>query len=186
MPKIIQQIEQVILVDSDNTTIGTADKATVHSAHTPLHLAFSVFVFNKHNEVLLQQRAYTKITWPGIWSNSCCGHPRPNESLKSAVKRRLQEELNLDVLTKEIKLILPNYQYRAEYLGVVEHEICPVFVVRTSLAPQANPNEVNDTVWIPWHEFVNQMKSNNDYSPWCIEETQLLNESTRFNLFLSQ
>jgi isopentenyl-diphosphate delta-isomerase len=85
--------ERVILVNDLSEVIGTAPKASVHHRDTPLHRAFSCFGFNGRGELLLQQRALHKVTWPGIWSNSVCGHPLPGEVYVDAVHRRLANEL---------------------------------------------------------------------------------------------
>ncbi|HEY4526002.1 MAG TPA: isopentenyl-diphosphate Delta-isomerase, partial [Candidatus Paceibacterota bacterium] len=93
--------EFVVLVDGDDNEIGTMPKALVHQAETPLHRAFSFFLFNSKGELLLQQRSSRKKTWPLVWSNSCCGHPLPGEERKDAVKRRLKDELGLTGIEAE-------------------------------------------------------------------------------------
>jgi len=85
--------EYVVLVDEDGTEIGTATKASVHHATTPLHLGFSCYVFDARGRVLLTRRALGKRTWPGVWTNSFCGHPAPGEMVTDAVRRRAGEEL---------------------------------------------------------------------------------------------
>lgn len=177
------KIEQVVLVDSNNKKIGLADKATVHTDNTPLHRAFSVFMFNDKGELLLQQRALGKITWPGIWSNSCCGHPSIDETPQQAAKRRLLHELGLSVDTSDLKIILPNYSYRAEMNGVVEHEICPVLVIFCSNDPLPNNSEVNDIKWIDWQESISDIQQPNSFSPWCVEEALLLQANSEFLQF---
>ena len=89
--------EFVVLINEKNEAIGKALKSEVHTDKTPLHRGFSVFLFNSKKQLLLQQRSSQKITWPLIWSNSCCGHPLPAESVLEAAKRRLSFELNLDI-----------------------------------------------------------------------------------------
>jgi len=165
--------EHVVLVDSENRVLGTAPKATVHTGNTPLHRAFSLFIFNSRGELLLQQRSQIKKTWPLVWSNSCCGHPALDETNEAAVRRRAQQELGLEL--REIFEVLPEYRYRAEQDGIQENEICPVFISFTDEPPKINPDEIEEIRWIPWANFVSEIKENpGTYSPWCEEETLLL------------
>ena len=94
--------EQVILVDAEDREIGTAPKLAAHQAGGRLHRAFSVFVLNSRDEVLLQRRAAGKYHGAGLWSNSCCGHPRPGESTPAAARRRLREEMGIDLELEEL------------------------------------------------------------------------------------
>ena len=178
----------VILVDEDDNPIGTAPKSVVHGADTPLHRAFSCFIYNRRGDVLLQQRANAKATWPGVWSNSCCGHPRPGEELEAATRRRLREELGIDA--GELVLALPRYRYRAEHLGVVENEICPVLIGPCTSQPRPTLGEVVGVMWFPWRRFVEGVRRSLDpffteLSPWCREETLLLAEGDELERFLS-
>jgi isopentenyl-diphosphate Delta-isomerase len=139
--------ELVVLVDDDGTAIGTADKSTVHSTETPLHLAFSCHVTNALGQVLVTRRALGKRTWPGVWTNSFCGHPAPGEALETAVRRRAVEELGIRL--GDLQVALPDFRYRAvDASGVVEFEICPVFLATTSDAVRADPDEVAEIAWI--------------------------------------
>ena len=182
-------IEHVILVNEDNEPIGTAPKAEVHHADTPVHRAFSCFVFNRRGELLLQQRALHKVTWPGIWSNSCCGHPLPDEVYEDAVHRRLADELGMTGVA--LQLALPDYRYRAEMFGVVENEFCPVWIGFSDATPEPNPDEVAAVQYRPWSDFLAATRANAEpfyqqLSPWCKEETQLLTEGDTLAAFLRQ
>jgi len=160
-------VEHVILLDQDGNSIGTADKATVHHTETPLHLAFSCYLFDRRGRLLLSQRALAKKTWPGVWTNSACGHPAPGEELADAVHRRLRDELG--VTATELSLVLPRFRYRAVMAdGVVENEMCPVFLAYTDDEPTRNPDEVEATRWTPWDELVDRIDSGEQpISPWC-------------------
>ncbi|HLA96454.1 MAG TPA: isopentenyl-diphosphate Delta-isomerase, partial [Pyrinomonadaceae bacterium] len=141
----------VVLVDESDRVIGSALKREVHHSQTPLHRGFSVFLFNGRGELLLQQRALTKQTWPGIWSNSCCGHPMPDETVEAAAERRLKFELGLSNI--DLMIALPDFRYRAEKDGVIENEFCPVLFGFTDQQPRVNPDEVEAVRWIDWKQF---------------------------------
>ncbi|MFH0864388.1 MAG: isopentenyl-diphosphate Delta-isomerase [Candidatus Gottesmanbacteria bacterium] len=171
-------MEKVVLVDDKNREIGTADKATVHTKNTPLHRGFSFFLFNSRNELLLTQRAFSKKTFPGVWSNTICGHPMPGESIGEAVRRRLESELNVR-FTGEIKEASP-YRYRfKDKSGIVENEICPIFIAYVDYEDDnnftPNPEEVADWQWIPWIELIENIKMDpTQYSPWSVQEARIL------------
>jgi isopentenyl-diphosphate delta-isomerase len=155
--------ERVVLVDEGGRAIGTEAKATVHHAATPLHLAFSSYVVDAAGRVLLTQRAFGKPTWPGVWTNSCCGHPLPGEPLADAVRRRLADELG--IVVDGVELVLPEFRYRAEMpTGVVENELCPVYRVFWTGDPTPNPDEVAGYRWAAWEE----LRDIPGLSPWCL------------------
>lgn len=159
--------EQVVLLDESGNSVGVADKATVHHADTPLHLAFSCYLFDQAGRLLLAQRAWEKKTWPGVWTNSCCGHPGPGESVVDSVARRLKDELG--VRAHRIDLVLPRFRYRAVMDdGVVEHEMCPVFRAFTDDEPAPNPAEVAGVRWTSWTKLIAQVSTAQlSVSPWC-------------------
>src|SRR3989344_7550838 len=164
--------ELVVLVDDDDNQIGTCPKALLHHANTPLHRDFSSYIFSKDGRVLAQRRAKSKETWGGFWSNSCCGHPTVGEERIDAAKRRIKEELGIDVY--DLKQVAP-YKYRFELDGVVEHEVCPIFIARTDGQVKPNPSEVEDYKWLTWPEFKAHMADPaNHYSPWSKEQVKIL------------
>lgn len=162
-------VEQVLLLDEVGNRIGLADKAEVHHADTPLHLAFSSYLFDERGRTLLTRRALHKKTWPGVWTNTCCGHPAPGEAMADGVLRRLADELGLPDVAK-VDLVLPRFRYRAVMPnGVVENEMCPVFRGVVTGEPTPNPDEVDSTEWVPWTDFAESvLDGTRDISPWCV------------------
>jgi isopentenyl-diphosphate Delta-isomerase len=168
-------MELVVLVDDHNNELGTSPKDQVHSTHTPLHRGFSLFVFNTKKQLLITRRAHTKKTFPGVWTNTVCGHPGQGESVVDAAKRRLAEEMRIEGV--EVQEVSP-YRYRFEDIhGVVENEICPILVAFADIKPKINPKEIADWKWVSWTEFLAEIKQNpKSYSPWCIEEAGIIDQ----------
>ena len=164
--------EPVVLVDESGRAIGTADKAAAHHRRTPLHLGVSCYVFDRLGRVLLTRRADTKATWPGVWSNSVCGHPVPGESLDAAIRRRAGHELGLRV--DGVRLLLPAFRYRAAMAdGTAENELCPVLAAATADEPAANPTEVSDHFWLPWETVQAYAGADApDLSPWFVAQVR--------------
>lgn len=159
-------VEQVVLLAEDGSAIGVEDKAVVHHADTPLHLAFSSYVFDSAGRIVLTRRALHKKTFPGVWTNTCCGHPLPDEDMAQAVLRRLQDELGMRCSDPE--LLLPRFRYRAEMDGVVENEMCPVFRVLSDDEPVPNPDEVDSAERVPWTEFAaSVLDGSREISRWA-------------------
>lgn len=178
--RIMEKVsDYIVLVDKQNNVLGTAPKLEAHNANTPLHRAFSLFLFNSKGQLLLQQRSRNKKTWPLVWSNSVCGHPMLNEPNKDAVKRRLKFELGIRL--EKIHEILPNFSYKAKMNGIVENEICPVFVGFTNKKPVINKDEVENFRWISWQDFLKEIDDeSNTYSLWSKEEAKLLKANKKF------
>jgi isopentenyl-diphosphate Delta-isomerase len=167
--------EHVVLLDEQGRAVGTADKAGVHHADTPLHLAFSCYLFDDEGNVLVTQRALSKRTFPGVWTNSCCGHPAAGERLADAVRRRVGQELGVAV--SDPVLLLPRFRYRAEQDGVVENEMCPVFVATVDGTVTPDPAEVEEARWEPWPTFrAAVLDGTRDVSAWCREQVAQLPE----------
>lgn len=152
----------VVLVDDAGTAVGTHPKATVHTRATPRHLAFSCHVVDDEGRVLMTRRALGKQTWPGVWTNAFCGHPRPEEDLEAAVHRRARFELGLEI--EILACPLPDFGYTAvDASGVRENEHCPVFLARAVSAVGANPDEVAETRWTTPADLVAAV----DAAPWA-------------------
>jgi isopentenyl-diphosphate delta-isomerase len=168
--------ELVVLLDEDGHATGTTPKATVHGTDTPLHLAFSCYLFDPDGRLLMTRRALSKPTWPGAWTNSVCGHPGPGEPVADAVRRRVLDEVG--VQAEGVRLMLPAFRYRAVMPnGVVENEMCPVFVATTTDAPAPDPAEVEDAAWVDWTTFrAGVLDGSRAISPWCHEQVALLPE----------
>lgn len=164
----------VVLLAEDGHPIGTAGREDVHGTATPLHLAFSCYLFDQAGRVLLTRRALGKRTWPGVWTNSCCGHPRPGENHLDAVRRRLGEELGVGI--DQPRLVLPDFAYRAtDASGVVENEVCPVWVGVIDGCPAPKPAEVAEWSWVEWPALVAAARDLPALlSPWSVLQIPLL------------
>jgi isopentenyl-diphosphate delta-isomerase len=162
--------EQVVLVTEDGTPCGVADKATVHDAKTPLHLAFSCHVVGPDGRVLVTRRALSKLTWPGVWTNAFCGHPAPGEPIEDAIRRRAVRELGIEL--GDIASALPGFRYRAvDASGVVENEICPVFRATYVGDPSPAPDEVAEWAWIEPQRLRSAVAAAPfAFSPWLVEQ----------------
>jgi isopentenyl-diphosphate delta-isomerase type 1 len=164
-------LDCVVLLSDSAEPIGELPRGSVHGRTTPLHLAFSVYVFDTSGNTLITRRSLTKATWPGVWSNTCCGHPRPGESIPAAIRRRLHDELGLAV--GDLECVLPDFAYRAtDASGIEENEVCPVFAARalhpsTMLLP--NPEEVLDWRWVRWVDITEAARRTPFvFSPWAV------------------
>lgn len=168
--------ELVVLVDEDGSPTGTALKSEVHTRETPLHLAFSCYVVDGRGRTLITRRALGKRTWPGVWTNACCGHPGPGESTEDAIVRRMRDELSLEVA--DIRPVLPDFSYRAVAAdGIVENEICPVFVARASNAPVPDPDEVEEWAWIEVADLAAAIDAAPMvFSPWSVLQVTQMQE----------
>jgi isopentenyl-diphosphate delta-isomerase len=168
------ETDEVVLLDDDGKPIGVTEKVSVHGTETPLHLAFSCHVMNRRGRLLVTRRALSKTTWPGVWTNSFCGHPRPAESVPAAVRRRADHELGLDL--SGIELELPSFRYRAvDASGLVENEVCPVFVAWTSQEPRPNGREVMDHAWVDPLDLGRSTRLTPwAFSPWLVLQARLL------------
>ena len=170
-------VELIVLVDDDGRAIGTMPKPEVHHGETPLHRAFSAYLFDDDGRLLVTRRALDKATFPGMWTNTVCGHPGPGEDDAGAIARRARFELGLDVA--ELRPALPSYRYRAEFRGVVENEICPVYLGRFLGDPSPDPSEVGEGEVLGWEAFRGRQESTqfDEWSPWCREQARLLEDA---------
>ncbi len=157
------EIEKVVLVDEKDTVIGEMEKMEAHEKAV-LHRAFSVFVFNNNNELMLQQRALSKYHSPGLWTNTCCSHPRIDEATLDAGHRRLMDEMGFDC---EIEKIF-DFIYKAKLdKGLTEHEFDHVLFGRYENDPQINPGEVESWKWMKMDAIAGDMESHPEkYTVW--------------------
>ncbi len=177
-------VEQVVLLDEDGHPIGVQDKASVHHGDTPLHLAFSCYAFTADGSVLVTQRALHKRTFPGVWTNSFCGHPAPGESFESAVRRRGRFEVGLKA--HAIEVALPEFRYTAEMDGVKENELCPVYLARYSGEVSPDPDEVEAALTMSWAAFVDRALNDPGYSPWAKLQVSQLVEADCVEAYLAR
>jgi isopentenyl-diphosphate delta-isomerase len=165
--------EEVVLVDAEGRPIGVADKATVHGLRTPRHLAFSCYGFDAAGRVLVTRRAAGKLTFPLVWTGTCCGHPAPGEAVDAAVRRRLRDELGLHA--HDLAPVLPDFSYRASDGRVEENELCPVYVCRLDGDPAPVSDEVAEWLWWDWAGFLAAATAaDSTLSPWARLQAPLL------------
>jgi isopentenyl-diphosphate Delta-isomerase len=168
--------ELIVLVDDEGRAVGTMPKPLVHHGETPLHRAFSAYLFDDSGRLLITQRAVDKATFPGMWTNTVCGHPGPGEDDAAAIARRASFELGLGVT--DVRPALPGYRYRAEFRGVVENEICPVYLGRFTGSPAPEATEVAAWELLDWADFRRRQETEGDaWSPWCREQARMIEDA---------
>jgi len=163
--------EPLILVDETDREVGHLSKARCHQGRGVLHRAFSLLIFNDAGEWLLQQRAPSKRLWPLYWSNSCCSHPRRAETLEAAIHRRLYEELGLRCPLH----FLFKFQYQAQFdAAAAEHELCSVFIGRSTGPVSINQNEIVAWRWSAPEALRAEMTGPGaeTFTPWFVLEWQ--------------
>jgi isopentenyl-diphosphate delta-isomerase len=161
--------DSLILVDDRDRDVGHLSKARCHEGRGVLHRAFSLLIFNQTGELLIQQRSPSKRLWPRFWSNSCCSHPRSGESMETATRRRLLEELGLVCPLR----FLFKFQYQAQFDATgSEHELCSVFIGRCSDPVQVNTSEILAWRWISPEALDGELASPGagKFTPWFMME----------------
>ncbi|SFM73424.1 isopentenyl-diphosphate delta-isomerase [Algoriella xinjiangensis] len=155
--------EFVVLVDQDDQKLGLMEKQQAHVAGL-LHRAFSVFVFNSNGELMIQQRAASKYHSPTLWTNTCCSHPRDNETYDQAAHRRLKEEMGFDC-DLEFKF---SFIYKAHLdNNLTEHELDHVFIGTYNDEPKLNPEEVMAYRWVDLMDLKKDIEKNpQNYTAW--------------------
>ncbi|MEY4874876.1 MAG: hypothetical protein RL708_25 [Bacteroidota bacterium] len=148
---------EVILVNEQDEAIGKMEKMQAH-VEGKLHRAFSVFIVNADNKMLLQKRAAKKYHSPNLWTNACCSHPAPNENIFNAAKRRLNEELGMEII--DMKKIF-TFQYKAELENdLIEHELDYVLWAESDAAVKLNADEASDFIFLSKEEIKNRLAEN--------------------------
>jgi isopentenyl-diphosphate Delta-isomerase len=170
-------IEQIVFVNEDGTPTGqVGPKLASHTSDTKLHLAFSCYILRRSdNKLLVTQRALAKKVWPGVWTNSVCGHPAPGEAIEDAVRRRASYELGIENL-EDLRCIVPKYVYKTPpFNGIIEHEFCPIFVAYTTDEPNPNLEEVEAFKWMDWPAYASMLHNEPDkMSYWAKDQYRLL------------
>lgn len=166
--------EELILVDNDDRELGSLSKAECHDADGVLHRAFSLFAFDARGHLLLQQRSADKRLWPLFWSNSCCSHPRRGESMQTATRRRIRQELGIGA---DLEFVY-KFSYHARYLDVgSERELCSVFLGRIDAELKPNSNEIAAVRYVAADELTEALENDpDDYTPWFKMEWRRLRD----------
>lgn len=155
--------EEVVLVNEKDEPIGLMEKIEAHEKGL-LHRAFSVFIYNDKNEIMLQQRAAHKYHSPGLWTNTCCSHPRKGEAIEDAGVRRLQEEMGFQTPVKHVT----SFIYKAAFdNGLTEHEFDHILIGNYEGEPNLNPEEVSAWKWVSPEDIREEMKTNPEkFTAW--------------------
>ena len=157
--------QEVVLVDDDGHEVGRSGKLAAHAPPGQLHRAVSVFVFSPAGELLLQRRAPVKYHFAGRWSNTCCGHPRPGETVVGAGRRRLADELGMDCELVEVATF--RYEAHDEASGLVERELDHLLVGVAEAVPDPRPDEVDAVRWVEPSALVAAVADDpSAYTPW--------------------
>lgn len=156
---------ELVLVDERDRALGTCEKLAAHQGGGALHRAFSVFLFDAGGRMLLQQRAAGKYHFGGLWTNACCSHPRPGEAVADAARRRVREELGVDVdVTPAFAFV---YRAHDPATGLTEHEYDHVFLGRFDGRANPDPAEVADVRWVDPRELLADLRARPErYTPW--------------------
>lgn len=158
--------DQLVLVNASDEVVGYGDKKSCHDNDGILHRAFSVFLFDTQGRLLLQRRSPKKRLWGHYWSNSCCSHPRPTETILNASSRRVREELGCSAPMT----FLYKFEYRAEFLGLgVEHELCYVLAGPMLGEPDPDPDEVSDWQMVDPNHLDQEIHAKPEkFTPWLM------------------
>ncbi|RKN41330.1 isopentenyl-diphosphate Delta-isomerase [Streptomyces hoynatensis] len=163
-PAVVSEPVMLELVDEAGRTIGTAEKLSAHQSPGRLHRAFSVFLFDRSGRLLLQRRAHGKYHSPGVWSNTCCGHPYPGEPPFLAATRRTAEELGTaPALLREAGTV--SYHHRDPESGLVEREFNHLFAGVVDQDPRPDPAEVTETAFVTPEEL-RRLHAGRPFSVW--------------------
>lgn len=166
--------ELLILVDQHDRETGFAPKLHTHQMGL-LHRAFSIFIFDSTGRVLLQQRALSKYHSQGLWTNTCCGHPRYGEQTEAAAKRRLHEEMGLKCKLRKVSTLLYHEQVSNH---LIEHEFDHIFSGISRTSPIANPNEAHSWQWLKPSEIFTRIATSPDhFSIWFRQIVEALGPS---------
>lgn len=164
--------ELLICVDGADNILDYKTKVECHLGEGLLHRAFSIFIFNTQNQVIMQKRSDQKLLWPLFWSNSCCSHPRKGETTDLAAIRRLEEELGIHT---ELKYLY-TFEYQARFKNIgSENELCAVYIGRSDQMIRLNENEIAEWKYIDIDTLsVDVQKHPDNYTPWFRMEWQKL------------
>jgi isopentenyl-diphosphate Delta-isomerase len=169
MNNLAADSEALILVDEADRSLGFLSKTLCHEGRGVLHRAFSLLIFNERGELLIQRRAARKRLWPMYWSNSCCSHPRADESLEAATQRRLAEELGIHCPLQ----FLFKFQYQAQFDATgAENELCSVYIGRCREPIEVDPEEIAEWRWISPEALQREIEAQGSvaFTPWFMSE----------------